>query len=282
MSILDFGGSNDGTTDCTNAIQQAINVARSRPGGVDIFFPAGCYLVTKTLRVTDLAGGGVSFTGEGTGIPEFAQAPSRGSDLAVQAGAGSCIIGRTGGVVFDCAGSQFLTFRRLVIQSNDKDQGYSTCGLLFARTKASEFVQFNKIEDVVVDLASDPSANGGKGTVACYMIAAELTTLRNVYLLADTALANIVSNEWGITSSWTTIDTMYISNSCITLDGICTLAAKHPVGQCWRANMAISALPSLPCLELPALPPLPHEQLLSCWLLLWSQTSRCTTSTSRR
>ena len=190
VSVLDFGGKNDGTTDCTNAIQQAINVARCRNGGVDIFFPAGGYLVTKTLRVTDLAGGGVTFTGEGNGIAEFGVPP------AVLTGAGSCIIGRTGGVVFDCAGSQFLTFRRLVIQSSG--QGHSTCGLLFARTQASEFVQFNKIEDVVIDLASDPSANSGKGTIACYMIAAELTTIRNVYFLADTALANVVSNEYQI------------------------------------------------------------------------------------
>ena len=143
-------------------------------------------------------------------------------------------------MVFDCAGSQFLTFRRLVIQSSSKDKNFSTCGLLFARTKASEFVQFNTIEDVVIDLASDPSANNNNGTVACYMIAAELTTIRSVYFLADTALANIVANEFNITSSFTTIDCMYISNSCITLDGLCTLAAKHPVGCCWRAAMAIN------------------------------------------
>ena len=78
------------------------------------------------------------------------------------------------------------------------------------------------------------------GTVACYMIAAELTTIRSVYFLADTALANIVANDFEITSSFTTIDCMYISNSCITLDGLCTLAAKHPVGCCWRAVCAIN------------------------------------------
>ena len=101
VSVLDFGGKNDGVTDCTNAIQQAINLARSQNTvtghGVEIFFPAGGYLVTKTLRVTDMAGGGVWFTGELNGITEW-----EGT------GVGSCIIGRTDGVVFDCAGSQYL------------------------------------------------------------------------------------------------------------------------------------------------------------------------------
>ena len=59
-----------GITDCSDAIQLAINVARCRPGGVEIYLPAGAYVVTKTLRVTDLAGGGISFTGEGGGIVE--------------------------------------------------------------------------------------------------------------------------------------------------------------------------------------------------------------------
>lgn len=140
VSVLDFGAKGDGVTDCTNAIQQAINVARVAQHGVEIIFPNGAYLVTKTLRVTDLAAGGITFTGEGNGITEWGTAP------AALTGAGACIVGRTGGVVFDCAGSQFLVFRRLAIQSNVKDANFSTCGMLFARTNASEFVQFNKIE----------------------------------------------------------------------------------------------------------------------------------------
>lgn len=66
------------------------------------------------------------------------------------------------------------------------------------------------------------------------MIAAEITMIRNVYLQADTALCNIIANDFGIASSFTIISTKYISNSCITLDGMNTLTAKHPVGCCWR------------------------------------------------
>ena len=99
--------------------------------------------MTKTLRVTDLAGGGAWFVGELNGITEW-----QGT------GVGSCIVGRTGGVVFDCCGSQYLKFKNLMIQSNVKHQNYSTCGLLFARTKASNYAQFNKLEDIVIDLVS--------------------------------------------------------------------------------------------------------------------------------
>ena len=65
-----------GITDCSDAIQLAINVARCRPGGVEIHLPAGAYVVTKTLRVTDLAGGGISFIGEGGWHRRVGQAAS--------------------------------------------------------------------------------------------------------------------------------------------------------------------------------------------------------------
>ena len=134
------------------------------------------------------------------------------------------------------------------------------------------YAQFNKLEDIVIDLATDPAANNGKvrplrlsnllrllgrsdparpgykgrlcvcaclgttrhaqqGTVAVCMIAAEITTISNVALLADTALANVIDNYWGIQSAFTTIDTSIISNSCITLDGMCMLSAKVVHGQ---------------------------------------------------
>jgi hypothetical protein len=221
----------DGKTDCTAAIQQAIDhrgatAPDGRPATADIFFPAGSYVVTKSLRVTDKAAGGISFTGECIGY--------------FHDSAGSVIVGRTGSApVFDCAGSQFLCFRRLLILSNAKDATYSTCGLFFARSKASEYAQFCKLEDIGVDLVSDPKANDGKGSVAVCMVACEITTIRDVYLRADTALANLISNYFSIESA-TPVSTSIISNSCITLDGLCTLAAKHPVGCCWRGENAVN------------------------------------------
>ena len=234
ISVLDFGAKNDGTTDATAAIQQAINVVRAGRQGVEIHFPAGAYLVTQSLRVSDLAAGGVTFSGELTGYFEWSPSSHTAS------GPGSCIVGRTGDrPIFDCAGSQFIHFKSLVLQSNAGDPNFSTVGLFFARTQASEFVQFNRIDELSVDLASSPIANGGRGSVAVCMIAAEITAIRNVYLRADTALTNLIDNDFNI-KSYATVSTKYLSNSCITLEGLCTLCAKDPVGCCWRGVNAVN------------------------------------------
>ena len=203
ISVLDFGAKNDGTTDATAAIQQAINVVRAGRQGVEIHFPAGAYLVTQSLRVSDLAAGGVTFSGELTGYFEWSPSSHTAS------GPGSCIVGRTGDrPIFDCAGSQFIHFKSLVLQSNAGDPNFSTVGLFFARTQASEFVQFNRIDELSVDLASSPIANGGRGSVAVCMIAAEITAIRNVYLRADTALTNLIDNDFNI-KSYATVSTRY-------------------------------------------------------------------------
>ena len=135
VSVLDFGTKGDGVTDCTAAIQRAIDVA----AGHTIHFPAGAYVVTKSLRVTNHSAGGSRFAGELTGYFEW----SKNSDGSARASTpGSCIVGRTGSApVFDCAGSQFLEFKSLSIQSQAGDSNYSTCGLFVARTKASEYCQ---------------------------------------------------------------------------------------------------------------------------------------------
>ena len=136
VSVLDFGAKGDGVTDCTDAIQQAIDAA----AGHTVHFPWGVYVVTKSLRVTDHSAGGNSFTGELTGYFEW----SRNSDGSARGSTpGSCIVGRTGAApVFDCAGSQFVEFKSLCIQSRADDPNYSTCGLFVARTKASEYCQY--------------------------------------------------------------------------------------------------------------------------------------------
>ena len=106
-------------------------------------------------------------------------------------------------------------------------------------SRAWDTCRFSKIDDVCIDLASDPSANNGKGTVAICMIASEITSIRNVYVRADTALANLIANDFNIPSS-AVVSTDIMSNSCITLDGLCTLFAKHPVGCCWRGVNAFN------------------------------------------
>lgn len=135
LSVLDFGAKNDGVSDCTAAIQRAIDAA----AGHTVHFPPGAYVVTRSLKVTNRAAGGMSFTGQAAGYFEWTKSKdgtTRGSTP------GSCIVGRTGSApVFDCAGSQFVQFSGLSIQSCSDDPNYSTCGVFIARTKESMYSQ---------------------------------------------------------------------------------------------------------------------------------------------
>jgi len=54
ISVTDFGAQGDGKTDCTRALQSAIDLAASRGGG-GVWFPAGLYR-SGTLRVPSFVG----------------------------------------------------------------------------------------------------------------------------------------------------------------------------------------------------------------------------------
>ncbi|MEN2472346.1 glycosyl hydrolase family 28-related protein [Burkholderia sp. GS2Y] len=52
ISVKDFGAMGNGTNDDTQAIQNAINYLQSLARGGTLYYPAGTYLVTSTLKVT--------------------------------------------------------------------------------------------------------------------------------------------------------------------------------------------------------------------------------------
>ena len=87
ISVQDFGAVPDGKTDATAAIQAAVDLHKVRPGGVEVVFPAGSYLITKPINVVNLAGGGVTLRGELATYP------------ALGGGSGAVLIGATGGAV---------------------------------------------------------------------------------------------------------------------------------------------------------------------------------------
>ena len=53
ISVTDFGATGDGRSDCTSAIQAAINSAKA---GDTIYFPAGMYLVSDSIVISNLRG----------------------------------------------------------------------------------------------------------------------------------------------------------------------------------------------------------------------------------
>eukprot|EP01051_Picozoa_sp_SAG22_P008618 SAG22_NODE_667_length_8010_cov_2.289091_3_plen_536_part_00 len=229
ISVQDFGAVPDGKTDATAAIQAAIDVQKVR-GGVEVIFPAGQYLVTKPLDITNRAAGGVSLRGEVSGLPND--------------GASATLIGATGGAVLDCSGSQFMTIRDLVIRNPAANAPAaagpaSTIGILFARTDKSEFVQFNAVHNVCIDLDSNPQANSGNGSVALYASAAELLNLENIYFRADYGMCNVCLNDFKVVSSYAQISAKYMSNSCITVGGQSTLATKLATGAAWFGSNTI-------------------------------------------
>ena len=52
FSVRDFGAKGDGAADDTPAIQRAINAAAAKPGGGDVVFPKGTYLLNSTSPST--------------------------------------------------------------------------------------------------------------------------------------------------------------------------------------------------------------------------------------
>lgn len=66
-SVKDFGATGDGVTDDTASVQAAIDAVRDVRGGI-VFVPAGTYLISSTIVISDWYGSAAMiFEGEGTG-----------------------------------------------------------------------------------------------------------------------------------------------------------------------------------------------------------------------
>jgi hypothetical protein len=212
-----FNAAGDGVTDDTNAIQAALDTGES------VYLPVGTYRVTAPLDLTDHSSGGTIVFGD---------------SWAYNGQAGTVVLGETGGVVFDCTGSQFLTFKNLTVKSGQTDA--STCGFLFARSSGSQYAQFNKMENVIVRIASNPNAYGGKGTVAVYNWAAEMMHITDPYFSADTALVVTSSNAWSITSSYVNHSTLTSTSQVVLDGGNAELESVDDGGYCLYLSGAVS------------------------------------------
>jgi hypothetical protein len=72
----------------------------------------------------------------------------------------------------------------------------STIGLLQARTSAWQHVERTHLQDDLIVLQSDPTANGGCGTFALYNYGAEVTEYDHLYLTADRPFVLTDTNAW--------------------------------------------------------------------------------------
>ena len=99
VSVKDFGAVGDGVTDDTVAIQAAINSAVST-GNANIFVPAGTYVISSTINISNMRG--VTFHGIGWGLDasKFAIATGTASVLNYTSATGSLL------AIDSCAGLQ--------------------------------------------------------------------------------------------------------------------------------------------------------------------------------
>jgi hypothetical protein len=191
-----WGAKGDGKTDDTAAVQAAIDSQIC-----SIKLPQGKYLITKPLNFTNLSG--IILQGVGDN---------------------SKLIGCTGDIVIDTAGSKELNFRDFTIVSGKNNP--STIGILYARSEKCKFVEFNSLTNININIASNPEANNGNGTVAIYNYASEIWRGRDLYLQADNAVVFTGFNIFKIKSYYVEKIKQYASMSCVTIDGASTLRGR--------------------------------------------------------
>lgn len=85
INVLDYGATGDGTTDDTSAIQAAIDAAQGSPEK-SVYFPAGTYVTSSSINVTDR----IRIYGEGVMATTI---QSSASDYAIYANLGDPLVG---------------------------------------------------------------------------------------------------------------------------------------------------------------------------------------------
>lgn len=194
-----FGAVGDGVTNDAPAINAALNLARMQGDygqgpNVVVYVPAGIYRLDQPL---DMNAGPFELVGAGRYH--------------------TVLRGNTGdrAAVVEMVGSTFCKLSHLLIDDMVDalplaQRNPSAVGVLLARVDAPKNANNyagerfaaqssdNNLEDVVIRLRSRPGANGGKGTVAYYNFACEVSNWHNCFFLADTGALLSASNQFGV------------------------------------------------------------------------------------
>lgn len=217
-----FGAIPNGIIDCSPALQSAWE------SKYEVRLSVGVYNLFTPINMTNYAGGGKTVRGQGWG----------------QSGNGSVLRANTGGVCLDLTGSQNITLSDFCIDAVYNAPPYagdlstpSNIGILYARSTTSPYCQFCTLENIYIYIPTS-SSFGGRGGVGIYNNSAEIHHYNNIYVIADTPLATVTYNPWGVTSPFQTIETGIISMSMITLTGTSTLHGLKLTQQAWYANNA--------------------------------------------
>lgn len=186
INVQDYGAKGDGTTDDGPAINAAIAAARKTGQygtglqGAPVYFPPGVYMVNEGLNCTV---GQFNLVGAG---------PYQ-----------SVIRGNTGQyAIIDLTSSDYSTVNNLMLDTVGMANP-SAIGILVARnaTPGSQATGVN-LHNVVVRLDTNPSANGGNGTVGVYNFASEESVYQDALLRGDTGLYAGGGNLFKVTSAY--------------------------------------------------------------------------------
>ena len=178
------------------ALQAAINLCAASPIKL-CKIPAGTFIINTPLNMTGLFG--ITFVGDN--------------------GQATVLRGRTGNApIVDLTGSSNVSLEHLGLFSYSGDVGYSTIGILSARTTTTASVNLRFV-DVTSYLPTAPAANGGKGSIAFYNYGSEQMTIEDPIFLADNGLVISGTNSFGLSSSYQTIQMGTSSTTGISVIG---------------------------------------------------------------
>lgn len=192
--------------DDTEAIQSALNYMGNKTAIRRVlYFPAGIYNVSSTLRYTRQVRSPLIIMGDGQ------ENISNVGDLV-----GSVICGaifNTSGYstiipIFDLTGSHIVEFSNIAIVSHPSQfgelQGVENCGMLFAKASDGFGSEHCRLHKVTVSIHSMRGANvtthGPLGSVGIYNAGAEFFTIQSGVVMADTPLVFTGSNICEATS----------------------------------------------------------------------------------
>lgn len=200
----------------------AINKAKAIHYGVSI--PPYPHLVRdKSINLTNLYAGGL-LCGAG-GLKNFG------------AYAGSILYGETGNYpIVDMLGTQGVTVRDLGVVSGLNTP--SKAGIRIARSTLQEYAQYNHLDNVGIDIATSPGANGGKGTYGLSTTATELLHISNCDFRGDTGWRIDDTDYFASPSHWAVFSPTYPSDSAIYLSGRVTCHSYDVVGSPFAADNA--------------------------------------------
>lgn len=176
-NVLDFGAVGNGIADDSAAVQAAIDLVKTKGGGV-VYLPTGTYKIGTTLNATNFGNIPLMIKGEGK-TDGFPSSTSQATNL----------LGSTGAfAVIETQGSNGVVLDNFNIYTQATDSNKSRVGIFIGRTATVTAGEFNDYRNVGIYLRTVPGVNAGAGAVGLWNLAGEHGLFSHVEIIADTAL----------------------------------------------------------------------------------------------